>query len=151
MQHSDLPEGTRHPIILPRCHTVVEKIIQSVHKELLNAGPESTLLVLRQEIWLTNGRREVKRVLGKCFVCQRQQVGPCLQTMAPFPSERVSCIVFSLHSRWYRLCRAIFHTRECLLSEGLHLYLHLRLIPHDLPMSVPVTCRLMNSFRCLFV
>ena len=28
LQHSDLPEGTKHPIILPHGHAVVEKIIQ---------------------------------------------------------------------------------------------------------------------------
>ena len=39
LQHSDLPEGTKHPIILPHGHAVVEKIIQSVQKELLHAGP----------------------------------------------------------------------------------------------------------------
>ena len=90
LQHSDLPEGTKHAIILPHGHAVVEKIIQSVHKELLHAGPESTLSVLRQEIWLTKRFREIKRVLGKCLVCQRQRVGPCSQKMAPLPSERVS-------------------------------------------------------------
>ena len=90
LQCSDLPEGTKHPIILPHAHPVVYKIIQSVHKELLHAGPESTLSVLRQEICLTKGRREVKRVLGKCLFHQRQRVGPCSQRMAQLPSERVS-------------------------------------------------------------
>ncbi|XP_022807808.1 uncharacterized protein LOC111344814 [Stylophora pistillata] len=89
LQHSDLPEGTRHPIILPHGHAVIERIIQSVHKELLHAGPEGTLSVL-QEIWLTKGRREVKRNLKKCLVCRRQRVGPCSQKMVPLPSERVS-------------------------------------------------------------
>jgi len=46
LQYSDLPEGTKHPIILPHGHTVVEKIIQSVHYELLHAGPKSTFSVL---------------------------------------------------------------------------------------------------------
>ena len=89
LQYSDLPEQTKHPIILPHGHPVVEKIIQSVHNELLHAGPENTLSVLRQNIWLTHGRREVKRVLMKCLVCQRQRVGPSSQKMAPLPSERV--------------------------------------------------------------
>ena len=31
LYHSDLPKGTKHPIILPHEHVVVEKIIQSVH------------------------------------------------------------------------------------------------------------------------
>ena len=90
LQHSDLPECTKHPIILPHGYAVVEKITQSEHKELLHAGPESTPSVLGQEIWLTKGRREIKRVLGKCLVYQRQRVGPCSQKMAPLPSERVS-------------------------------------------------------------
>ena len=79
LQYSDLPEGTKHPIILPHGHAVVEKIIQSVHNELLRAGPESALSVLRQEIWVTKGRQEVKRVLERCLVCQRQRVGACSQ------------------------------------------------------------------------
>ena len=33
---------------------------------------------------------EIKRVLVKCLVCQRQPVGPCSQKMAPLPPERVS-------------------------------------------------------------
>lgn len=90
LQHSDLPEVTKHAIILPHEHAVVEKVIRSVHKELLHAGPEGTLSVLRQETWLTKGRREVKRILEKCLVCRRQRVGPCSQKMAPLPSERVS-------------------------------------------------------------
>ena len=90
LQYSDLPEGMKHQIIVPHRHPVVKEIIQSVHKELLRVGPESTLSVLRQANWLTKGRCEVKRVLGKCLVCQRQRVGPCSQKMAPLPSERVS-------------------------------------------------------------
>ena len=43
LQHSDLPEGTKHPIISPHGHAVIEKIMQSVHKELLHAGLERTL------------------------------------------------------------------------------------------------------------
>lgn len=65
------------------------RFIQSVHNELLHAGPENTLSVLRQNIWLTHGRCEVKRVLIKCLVCQCQCVGPSSQKMAPLPSERV--------------------------------------------------------------
>lgn len=50
LQYSDLPEGRKHPIILPHGHPAVKEMIQSVHKELLHAGPESTLSVLRQAI-----------------------------------------------------------------------------------------------------
>ena len=99
LQYSELPEGMKHPVILLHGHTVVKEIIQSVQKELLHAGPESTLSVLRQANWLTKGRREVKRVLGKCLVCQRQHVGPRSQKMALLPSEWVpSSSAFTLRS-----------------------------------------------------
>lgn len=57
LQYSEILEGTKHRIILPHGHPVVEKIIQSVHEELVHAGQEDTLSELRQEIWLTKGRR----------------------------------------------------------------------------------------------
>lgn len=57
---------------------------------MLHAGPETILSTLRQRIWLTQGRREVKRIIRKCVTCQRQRVGPCAQKMGPLPEERVS-------------------------------------------------------------
>ena len=53
LQNSDLPETTKHPIIVPHGHPLTEKIINRKHQELLCAGPEMTLSALRQNIWLT--------------------------------------------------------------------------------------------------
>ena len=64
-----------------------------VHKELLHAGPESTVSVLRQQICLTKGRREVKRVLRKCVFRHRQRVGHGAITVG------AGVIISSLHSR----------------------------------------------------
>jgi len=49
--------------------------------------PETLLSTLRQRIWITQGRREVKRIIRKCVICQRQRVGPCGQKMGPLPKE----------------------------------------------------------------
>ena len=123
LQYSDLPEGMKHPIIVPHGHAVVKEIIQSVHKELLRAGPDSTLSVLRQANWLTKGRREVKRVLGKCLVCQRQRVGPRSQKMAPLPSERVSSSSAFTHIG--------IDFAESHLNKGLLLHFQVRLFWYD--------------------
>ena len=66
-------------------------MVLDLHKFMLHVGPESTLSTLRQKIWLTQGRREVKRVIRRCVACQKQRVGPCAQKMGPLPEERVSC------------------------------------------------------------
>ena len=89
LQYSELPEETKHQLILPHGHLVVEKIIQDIHEKSMHAGPETTLTILRNKIWLTQGRRDVKRVIRKCLVCQRQRAQPCDQKMAPLPLERV--------------------------------------------------------------
>ena len=112
LQYSDILEGTKHPIILPHGHPVVEKTIQSVHEELVHAGQESTLSVLREEIWLTKGRREVKRVLEKCLVCQRQRARRPMFTKDGAITIGEGVIVSSLHSRRNRLCGAVVCMRE---------------------------------------
>ena len=58
---------------------------------MLHAGPETVLSTLRQNVWLTQGRREVKLVIRRCVACQRQRVGPCAQNMGHLPEERISC------------------------------------------------------------
>ena len=65
-------------------------MILDVHKQMLHAGPETVLSTLRQRIWITQGRREVKRIVRKCVICQKQRVGPCGQKMGPLPEERVT-------------------------------------------------------------
>ena len=66
-----------------------KKIIQDIHEKSMHAGPETTLTILQEKIWLTQGRRDVKRVIRKCLVCQRQHAQPCDQKMAQLPLERV--------------------------------------------------------------
>jgi len=76
LQYSNLPEATKHPNILPHGHPVVEKIIQSVHNELLHAGPENTLSVLRQNTWLTHRLRcsTIWSDNAKTFKCADRQI-----------------------------------------------------------------------------
>ena len=90
LHFADIPEETKHQIILPHGHAEVAKMILDVHKQMLHAGPETLLSTLRQRIWITQGRREVKRIIRKCVICQRQRVGPCDQKMGPLPEERVT-------------------------------------------------------------
>ena len=58
LQFSELPEETKHQIILPAKHPVVDKIIAHTHEiQALHAGPETTLAILREKFWILRGRR----------------------------------------------------------------------------------------------
>ena len=87
--NSQIPEQTKHQIIIPHNDPVIEKLILHVRVKASHAGTETTLAVLRQRFWLTQGRREVKRVLRKCLTCKRWKTEPVQQKMAPLPAERV--------------------------------------------------------------
>ena len=74
---------------MPHGHTEVAKMILDVHKQMSHAGPETLLSTLKQRIWITQGRRKVKRIIRKCVISQRQRVGPCGQKMGPPCKEKV--------------------------------------------------------------
>ena len=82
LQNSEFLEETKHPVILPHCHPVVEKIIQATHAKSMHVGPGTTLAILLEKIWLTQGRRDIKRVLRKCLVCRRVEMY-CITTILP--------------------------------------------------------------------
>lgn len=89
LQFAQIPEEAKHQIIIPYDDPVIEKLIMHLHVKACHAGPETTLAILHQRFWLTQGRREVKRVLRKCLTCKRWQTQPVQQKMAPLPAERV--------------------------------------------------------------
>jgi len=66
LQFAQIPEEAKHQIIIPHDDPVVEKLIMHFHVKACHAGPEMTLAILRQSFWLTQGQREVKRILTKC-------------------------------------------------------------------------------------
>ena len=63
--NSQIPEQTKHQIIIPHNDPVIEKLILHVHVKASHDGTETTLAVLRQRFWLTQGRRESKESLEK--------------------------------------------------------------------------------------
>jgi len=55
-----IPEEAKHQIIMPHNEPVIEKLIIHLHVKACHAGPETTLAILRQRFWLTQGGRKVK-------------------------------------------------------------------------------------------
>nr|XP_023014014.1 uncharacterized protein LOC111503828 [Leptinotarsa decemlineata] len=71
LQLSELPEKTRHPILLPSSHHVTDILIREEHQRLEHAGTQATLYSLRQTYWIVNGRNTVRKVLHRCIRCFR--------------------------------------------------------------------------------
>ena len=99
--------------MIPHDDPVIEKLIVHLYVKACYAGPETTLAFLRQRFWLTQGRREVKRVLRKCLTCKIK--------MAPLPAKKVQIAppFRSTVSQSERKFRANY-------VKGLCVYSHLR-------------------------
>ncbi|KAF4514212.1 UNVERIFIED_CONTAM: hypothetical protein B566_EDAN019445, partial [Ephemera danica] len=87
---SNYDEDSKHPIILPKRHHVVDLIIRHHHEEEGHCGHSHVLTAIRRRFWIINGGAAVKRVLRSCFTCRRLNAPKGSQLMAPLPAFRVN-------------------------------------------------------------
>ena len=87
LQSSNLPEVIKYPIILPNKSSETTNFILFIHKTFNHEGPEATLLRLRLNYWIIQGRQTVKKALYRCQ-CYRGRARSFQPVMAPLPLER---------------------------------------------------------------
>ena len=88
--NAELPEQSKHQMIMPKSHHVVTLIVRSLHEELGHSGKEHVLAEIRQKYWIISARRAVKSVLNQCFSCKRIRGKQYTQKMADLPQDRVT-------------------------------------------------------------
>lgn len=70
--HEILSFYSKHPILIPKNnHLLTEAIIRYFHLCSLHAGPAQNFSLIRQKLWIPNGRSVVKKGLRKCIRCIR--------------------------------------------------------------------------------
>jgi hypothetical protein len=89
LEHASIPSESKHQMILPKSHHVVNLIIQHYHEMAGHSGKEYVLSLLRQRFWIVRGRAAVSRVLSSCVDCKRRISRPAQQRMADLPQDRV--------------------------------------------------------------
>ena len=91
LEHSDLGEETKRPIILPRDHRFTKLMILDCHERVHHCKVKGTLAQLRSRFWVTKGRQVVKKVINGCFLCRKLEGKPySLPPTAPLPDFRVT-------------------------------------------------------------
>ncbi|KMQ85252.1 hypothetical protein RF55_16302 [Lasius niger] len=88
LNHSNLADETKHPIVLAS-HPLVSTIIRHIHLQALHAGPQLTLSILREEFWLLRARQTVRSVLYRCVACTREKALVSHEQMGQLPDYRV--------------------------------------------------------------
>lgn len=89
LQCSLLPFDEMHPTILPSKHTVTQLLISDAHFDVSHGGPRSTMAHLRRKYWIIHAGLTIRRQLGSCLDCKRENPTSMTQQMGNLPAERV--------------------------------------------------------------
>ncbi|XP_047105115.1 uncharacterized protein LOC124768933 [Schistocerca piceifrons] len=90
LMNADVPYDEHHPIIVPPKHHLTRILIIDEHENLLHAGSQLLLAMLRRRFWIPNGRNKEKGVMRKCLKCFRLKSKTAVQLMGQRPAARVS-------------------------------------------------------------
>ena len=91
LENTELFEGAKFPILLPRTVRLTVLIIEMVHKQNLHSGVSQTLSQMRRKFWIPHGRTSVRSTLKACGVCRRHEGGSYrMPPMVPLPRARIS-------------------------------------------------------------
>ncbi|KAJ8945298.1 hypothetical protein NQ318_002755 [Aromia moschata] len=90
LNYSQFPFEKKHPSIWSSQSYLAQLIVRRTHLRLLQAGPQHTLAVIREEYWIVGGRTLVKQIVRKCIPCFKYRPKLIKPIMAPLPEMRLS-------------------------------------------------------------
>ena len=86
---SDLPEGQKHPIILPKKHLLSVAVLTHVHRRA-HLGSEWVLTQVKEKFHIPGARTLLSKIRKECVRCNRYFSAPQHQLMAELPKERLT-------------------------------------------------------------
>lgn len=87
LNHADIPEESKHPIVLPRKSHVTTLIIRHTHKQLGHAGRGHVLAKRREQYWVIKVNSAVRQLISSCVICRRIKSTPQDQKLADLPDD----------------------------------------------------------------
>ncbi|XP_067021942.1 uncharacterized protein [Acropora muricata] len=90
LNHADIPEESKHPVILPWKSHVTTLIIRHTHEQLGHAGRGHVLAKLRERNWIIKANSAVCQLISSCVMCRRIKSTPQDQKMADLPEDRLT-------------------------------------------------------------
>lgn len=90
IKQSNFNFDKKHPIILPKSHTLTDLIIQKEHIRLLHCGPNMLLASLRDQYWPISGRSVIRKTTRKCVTCFRAKPKTIYPIMGDLPHARIT-------------------------------------------------------------
>ena len=90
LKNVDIPDRSKHQVILPKQHQVTRSIVDWIHRRNGHVGHEHVLSLLREQYWVVSGRTVIRTVLGRCFFCAIRRALRQFPMMADLPQARAA-------------------------------------------------------------
>ncbi|GBL78500.1 hypothetical protein AVEN_42982-1 [Araneus ventricosus] len=90
LRNSILPYNSKHPILLPAKHKVIDMIILYYHKIQFHSGPQALLYNIRQKFLPLNERNLCMKIVHSCVTCFKANPKLSSQKMGDLPEDRVN-------------------------------------------------------------
>lgn len=127
-------ETFRLPILLPKQHIAVERLIQQEHLQLHHCGPLVQRSKIREGFWILQARVVISHQVNVCKRCKRYTSTNVETPAAPLPCNRVrdastfEVIGIDLGGPLYLengkdICKAWFVVFTCAVYRAVHLEL----------------------------
>jgi hypothetical protein len=89
LQKAEIPEETKHQIIMPHNHPLTHFIIQEYHKINSHAGFTLLWCTLQRKYWFLRARDTIRHLVRKCVSCRKTRAETAHQLMGSLPTPRV--------------------------------------------------------------
>ncbi|PIK54008.1 hypothetical protein BSL78_09093 [Apostichopus japonicus] len=73
LRRADLPEETKHQIVIPKSSPVARLIVLETHKSLGHMGKSAILVRLWKKYWVVGAGTIIRSIVGKCTICRKYQ------------------------------------------------------------------------------
>ncbi|XP_041564491.1 uncharacterized protein LOC121467236 [Drosophila elegans] len=90
LDNSQLPANVKHPILLPKSHSITRMILENEHAPNLYPGVSALVVIIRQKYWVFGARNLIRNLVHNCIKCFRQRNQTAQQFMADLPGIRIT-------------------------------------------------------------
>ena len=88
LDRSDLPEATKHPVLLAG-HHLTNAMLRDCHVQSLHQGVETVLASVREKFCIIGDRRLLRNIKHHCVKCRRYDARPADEESTDLPADRV--------------------------------------------------------------
>ena len=96
--HADLPEHTKHPIILSGSDHFTSLLFLHYHVQLGHCGPSLLLAHSGNIFHIKGGKRLARAICNKCVICRKTSAKASSQLLGQLPSARIEPNFVFLHT-----------------------------------------------------